>query len=162
MKKEGMLFLFAVAVLLLTSFLPVNVKAEGTVYNTELSEGYVTLKERDILEFPWEGQTHRVMVREIGTSNKSVQLTIFIEGAETPFYAVISKESYSKLDFDRDDNPDLLIGLTGVNEKDVTLYLIPGEEEKAKNNTTLNGIAIIVAIILVGLMAYLLFFRKKE
>ena len=160
--------------IILLSTVP-NANAEGVVYQVELNTGQIILKEKDIMEFGFEGKIHRIMIREVDESKENIQLTAFIQEAETPFYTTINKEVNNQFDFDRDGQIDLIIKLMEINEKEVTLYLIttedipkteqkPTNENQSKINLGINpkGIAITFGIIIIGLILYLLLKKKKK
>lgn len=138
-------------------------KAENAVYKLdEVTEGYVVLHEKEVLEFPWEGKTHRFMIREISKDKQSIAVTLFIEGAETPVYTLLSRENYARFDFNLDKEPELAIQLYDVYNGEVTLYLKPLLDTSGESKITAKGIAIAVAVILIGVLLYILLRKKKK
>ncbi len=110
----------------------------GTKHYIDLSDGreIITLSERDAIEFKYfiriydeEGDfklketTQRIFVDTVNTNKGSVELSNFIEGAETPFYVRINKATKMVLDFDKDDIKDLEVSLVNISNKEITLSL---------------------------------------
>lgn len=60
-----------------------------------------------------------IKLEKVGTDR--VDLTIFIEGAETPQYVTLANNTQMKLDFERDFIDDLSIGLVSIKDKQVSL-----------------------------------------
>lgn len=150
----------------------------GTVYNLDFSTNLVqqiTLQNRDAVEFELEGKTHRIMIKEI--KYPAVEIASFIEGAKTPYYAEIDYNNYLRLDFDRDGETDMFVGLREAKANEATLVLkreIKQEGLSFNNFLTgysvavgslefnLMGLLITIIIIIVGLGIYFILIKNKK
>ena len=117
------------------------------IMNRDMVEFRFPLREyNNESEFLFVEKDERVMVNNINNDKGLVDLTVFIEGAETPFYASIDKERVLNVDFERDGVDDLRVGLYGIQGDNVTLIFekilekdkpkdgkLPGENVENKN-----------------------------
>src|SRR3989344_2899154 len=147
------------SLLVFTLFLVlIQIVIAGDMYKIDIEnneQSYFTLKERDVMRFNWSNKEHKVMVRKINEDKKTVDLTIYVEGAPTPQYVSVSSDRFVKVDFDLDRIDDLQIKLDSIDGGNVTLELTKIKEEKddsktVKENLKMNskvGWGIVVGII---------------
>jgi len=130
----------------------------------------VTLAEKEGVRFDILGGNHKIVVRQF--KENSTDLTIFVEGAETPIYQNINPYFSINLDFNRDDLNDMKVSYVGydsVNEIGVIhldklegakdIYIIEEESsyEKIKNFVLINKIW-----FLTGLVVLLIIFLNRR
>ncbi len=130
-------------------FVLISIASAGVIYDVDFAEGpthIITLNERDVVRFnfsvrEYENRTfstleekrkseynledieQKLMIREVNKKNGWVSLTLFIYGAETPQYFTLAKGNMIKVDFERDNIDDLIIGLDKIEGKGVGLIL---------------------------------------
>lgn len=170
MKNSRNYVVLSIFFLLLLAMLPSFSNAASTVYKTNITEGYITIKEREMVEFPWKDKIERMMVREISKDNQSVALTFFIEGADAPIYTFLGFKKYLTMDFNRDKEPDLGVQLQKIQNKEITFFLKPliantekvvKEEDKNIQFST-KGIAIAVATFFIVIISWFLLIKRKD
>ena len=162
------------SLLVFTLFLVlIQIVIAGDMYKIDIEnneQSYFTLKERDVMRFDWANKEHKVMVRKINEDKKSVDLTIYVDGAPTPQYVSVSSDRFVKVDFDLDRIDDLQIKLDSIDGGNVTLELTKIKEEKddsktVKENLKKNskiGWGIVVGIIILGLVIYSLILKTSK
>jgi len=162
------------SLLVFTLFLVlIQIVIAGDMYKIDIEnneQSYFTLKERDVMRFDWANKEHKVMVRKINEDKKSVDLTIYVDGAPTPQYVSVSSDRFVKVDFDLDRIDDLQIKLDSIDGGNVTLELTKIKEEKddsktVKENLKMNskvGWGIVVGIIVLGLVIYSLILKTSK
>ena len=162
------------SLLVFTLFLVlIQIVIAGDMYKIDIEnneQSYFTLKERDVMRFDWANKEHKVMVRKINEDKKSVDLTIYVDGAPTPQYVSVSSDRFVKVDFDLDRIDDLQIKLDSIDGGNVTLELTKIKEEKddsktVKENLKMNskvGWGIVVGIIILGLVIYSLILKTGK
>jgi len=164
--KKSLLFFILFLVL-------IQIVVSGDMYKIDIEkneQSYFTLKERDVMRFDWANKEHKVMVRKINEDKKSVDLTIYVDGAPTPQYVSVSSDRFVKVDFDLDRIDDLQIKLDSIDGGNVTLELTKIKEEKddsktVKENLKMNskvGWGIVVGIIILGLVIYSLILKTGK
>ena len=156
------------SLLVFTLFLVlIQIVIAGDMYKIDIEDNeqsYFTLKERDVMRFNWSNKEHKVMVRKINEDKKTVDLTIYVEGAPTPQYITVSSNRFVRVDFDLDRIDDLQIKLDSMDSGNVTLELIGVKEKKGdlidkttKKDLKMNskvGWGIVIGIIVLGLVIY--------
>ena len=80
---------------------------------------------RDAVRFPFLGKDHQLMVRSIDVPKQRIEITLFIEGAETPFYHRLTPRTALNVDFNKDDLNDLRITPQEIKQGLVLLYFEP-------------------------------------
>ncbi len=151
----------------------IQIVIAGDMYKIDIEKNdqtFFTLKERDLMRFDWKDKEHKIMVRQINEDKKSVDLTIYVDGAPTPQYVSVSPTRFVKVDFDLDRIDDLQVRLDSIEGSNVTLGLTKIKEEKINSITgnavkdlkidTKIGWSIVVGIIVLGLVVYSFVLRK--
>ena len=163
--KKSVVFLIILILLLPSVF------AAGVIYDVSVSyDGRLfSASERDMLRLNIDNKEHYIKIDKVYSIDEKVDLAIFIAGVESPNYVTINKERYAQVDFERDNVPDLKIGLKEVKDKNITLILIKPKEIVTGNvtktisgGTKFMGILITILIVILGLIIYLLLIRKKS
>jgi len=83
----------------------------------------VILGERDAVSINWDDKKHQVMVRKIYQDQNKIDLTAFIEGAETPFYVSITSKTSLQLDFQQDLEYDMKVSIFNILKEEKTVAL---------------------------------------
>ncbi len=133
--NKGLLVIFGICILL--SFQ--NVLAEGQVHRLDFSDKAklkaITMDERDIVRFYWGEKEHKFMVRDVKVENNKVDVTMFIEGAETPYYWTLDTKTLMHVDFERDDEKDMNIFVYEIYDNNSVILVFeklnafPGQEK---------------------------------
>lgn len=97
---------------------------------------FVTLAERDMVDFVYNNSVHRLMIRELDLNKKAVKLTFFMANMENPLYTTISDKLKLQIDFEKDGFNDMNVWFVGMEEGNVTLKLEKIHEEKQKDDKT--------------------------
>ena len=164
------------SLLVFTLFLVlIQIVIAGDMYKIDIEkneQSYFTLKERDVMRFDWGNKEHKVMVRKINEDKKSVDLTVYVDGAPTPQYVGVSPNRFVRVDFDLDRIDDLQIKLDSIESDKVALELTKIHEKKEgiadktiKENLKMNskvGWGIVVGIIVLGLVIYSLILKTSK
>ena len=116
------------------------VSAEGNIYTIDFSEKpevSVVLSERDLVRFAVDNKEHKFMVRDISLAKQRVEITVFIEGAETPYYQTLHPGLALKLDFEKDWVIDMDVSIAKfVDSGKVMLYFKKVKEGTPKPSET--------------------------
>ena len=136
------------------------------------------LKEKDTVRIHSEGKDTEIMLRSVNPEDSRAKLTIFIEGAETPQYMTVSTSNKVLIDINKDNIKDFAVQPVYISSNNTILSItklqqspqdgsqnnnqITGktEQEINKSPNILIGVYIAIAIIVIGLVAYLVL-RKK-
>ena len=137
------------------------------------------LKEKDTVRIHSEGKDTEIMLRDVLPEDSRVKLTVFIEGAETPQYMTVSTSNKVLIDINKDNIKDFAVQPVYISSNNTVLSItklqqspqddnpqsnnqITGktEQEINKSPNILIGVYIAIAIIIIGLIAYLIL-RKK-
>lgn len=140
----------------------------------------VQLGLRDGVRFDWADRNHQVVVRNLNEEKSRVELTVFIEGSKTPYYASVSPKTRMELDFERDDVKDMKVSfIKFVNEDNVILLFEKVSEPKIVEKVESPGsmaflskwpfkrtsyniaLLVIVVVLIVVLLASNRFVRRK-
>lgn len=99
----------------------------GEIHHADLVNNdfaFVTLAERDIVDFEYNNSIHRLMIRELLPEEKSVELTFFMAGVENPLYVTISDKLKLQVDFEKDGKVDMNVWYANIDkEGNVTLKI---------------------------------------
>ena len=142
--------------------LSINLVFAGKVHDLDFSKESTiktTINERDVVRFvvPFreydvdkykEGEIdyeliekeHKVMIREVEIDRNFIRLTVFIQDAETPQYLNLGSKNAIRLDFDRDSLEDMILRLSSINDKEVTLTLEHKKEDDKTDKIVLFGL----------------------
>ena len=167
-------FIFFILFLLLTSL-----ANAGETYDLDFKKtpAYILgVQPGDRVEFEMNNSVHTIIIKKIDL--KKVDLAIFTYLTNTqensPFYAVINKEKYLKLDVNRDSKSDLYViyeksnntaaslrfQLPLSNNKD--LEILPENQFKEKNFIFVLYILIPIAVIIIVLFVVNMVIKSKE
>ncbi len=168
--KKTVVYLFLILICLSYVF-------AGTTYRLDLSkEGtlFFGLEEKDRIEFELYDGIHTIILDEVKEDKINLDVFLFIDRKEkqTPFYTTLNKKRTLRLDFDKDGNPDLFVGLAkifenkaelifkkpiSITEDQITGQTI-GELSKSKNYT--GFISVLIGLIVI-LCVFLIIWNKK-
>jgi len=106
--------IFALLLVLFTSFsIAGNIITLDFVNKTDYN---IAFQKGEGIRFDFKNLDNKITVRGIRSEKEQVDITIFVEGAEVPFYQTVSSKVKVDLDFDRDDVKDMEIRLFGFRE----------------------------------------------
>lgn len=112
---------------------------------------FVTLNERDIVDFEYNNSIHRIMIRELVPEKNSAKITFFMEGIENPLYVTISDKIKLQIDYEKDGFNDMNVWYAGINEEgNITLKLERIHEEKQTTNKEENFLDSLKSFIAFG------------
>ena len=99
-----------------------------------------SFQEGDAIRFDFKGMDNKIVVRKIDQLEKRIDITVFVEGAEVPFYQAVSSKFKIDLDFDRDDVNDMEVRLYGFQKNNTGVLLVNAlssfeKEEEAVTST---------------------------
>lgn len=106
------------------------------------------LEERDILDFNLLGGTHRLWLKEISRSNKSIKLNIFSfsnkpsMAEQVPLFGL---ENLVKVDLDKNGEDDVLLDILEIKDRRVTLavasseFIAEAEEDALQETPEITG-----------------------
>ena len=153
--------IFLLGLLLLVSFAYAGVIydidfSKGPTYIVTLNDGdavrfnfpvrqyengnYSTMEEKRNSKYTLANHEQRIVVRKINADKNMIDLTLFIAGAETPQYFTLAEDNVVKVDFERDDINDLIIGLYKLDKNKVELILQKTSLESIDNGSTKKGV----------------------
>jgi len=88
---------------------------------------FVSLGDGDAVRFDFRGMDNKIVIDRIDFEDQRVDLSIFIEGAEVPFYQAVNPQYAVQFDFDRDDVQDMKVSLYSVDlELESTILFFEG------------------------------------
>lgn len=168
--------------ILLAIILLSNIVYSGEVKHLELSDenNFVVLNERDAFDFYYNNIKNIVMIKKVQDDQK-VDITFFIDiesektnsDTNVPYYFTLFKDVHAQVDINKDLEPDILLELTNVNDKEVTLLikLFDSQENPATGATieelensksiSISNILTIVLGLVVLILFYLLIKKRK-
>lgn len=105
--------------------LSIALVSAGNIYRIDFTNKVniqVVIAEKDVVRFNFGDKEHKIVIREVVEDGRMVKLTVFIEGAEVPFYNTLNpKYNLLLLDFDQNGVTDMEVKLIEVNGKKTTL-----------------------------------------
>ena len=142
-----------------------------------------SIKEGNALKILYNDKEHIIKATALSEDENAAQLTIFIAGAETPFYTTIRDGLTVRMDFERDNIIDVILRFVSIEDNTLNLVIEsvaingssktedvkenqPAEDTKEGNNkgsyNIYIGIAILLIIIIIGVTLYLLSNKKSR
>jgi len=178
-----------IILLIVILLLSISGVSAGAIYDIDFSKALthvVILEERDLVRFdypirvyvggpfstleekrnsPYELEEfeQKLMVRNVNPIKESLDLTLFIYGAETPQYFTLARNNLVRVDFERDNIDDLALELYKIEDNKTAIIMqkinVLNKEvkkevnlwNKIKNFDIKNvyyGIAVILALVL--------------
>ena len=101
--------------------------------NTTVREYELPKNEQDAIKYLNKEAEQAVMIRAVNDNKNKADITIFVEGANTPSYATIDPFIKLKLDFERDEIDDIFVKLIDVQGKKVKLQFEKNLEKGEPN-----------------------------
>lgn len=149
----------------------------GATYKLDLSKEdslLFGLEEKDRAEFELNDGVHTIILDKVGVEKIDLDVFLFINRKEkqSVFYITLDKKTTLKLDFDKDGNPDLLVGLAKTFENKAELIFkrpignienqITGQviEELPKSKNYVGFISVLIGLIVI-LCVFLIVWNKK-
>jgi len=98
-----------------------------------------SFQEGNAIRFDFKGMDNKIVVRKIDPLEKRIDITVFVEGAEVPFYQAVSSKFKIDLDFDRDDVNDMEVRLYGFQKNNTGVLLVNGLSSFEKEEETVTS-----------------------
>ena len=166
-----------IAVYLFLALVCLNFVLAGTTYKLDISKEnnlLIELEEKDRVEFELKDGTHTIIADKVREGKVGLDIFLFIDKQkeQTSFFITIDSKRTLRLDFDKDGNPDLFVGLSktfgnkaelilqkpvDVSDNQITGQTI-SELPKAKNYTGFIGVLVGLIVIL---CVFLIIWNKK-
>jgi len=167
-------------IVMLSLFLPL-IQAETsnitkTDFYVEPQQAY-RLQDGDGISFVKDEKEYVITVDEIGkTSTRLKSFAYKDDGSRETFYILLNVNYDNKVDFEKDEVYDMIISLVKVSEdnSEANIYFEAINEPKIqiigetaldnnpnKNNELRNGLLIMAGIIVLGLLIYFIFRKRR-
>ncbi len=118
--KPSIIFLMFIVIL------PSFVFAAGEMKTIDFNNSSTLLVQIDSnngVRFDWGDKNHKVVVGNMNRASQRVELTTFIDGAPTPYYAYLTSKTNVVLDFNQDDAKDMKVSLVKFVANDTVILL---------------------------------------
>ena len=167
MKKLILLLIF---VFLLSGLVQAkNVNITKTDFSNENIQAYELEKGDGILFFKY-GKEYVISLDEVGINSARLKSFVYKDNDEREiFYMLLNKKNSYKVDYNQDSYDDFKFELVDVENQTSAVILFEAINEKKDNiqqeiipkKDNLNGFIITGIIIIVGLIVYFIFKKKK-